>query len=181
MGKTMIDLKCAECGKEFARYLSEHKRSIRLERREFCCMTCAAIWSNRTNPRPGRPDNLRNAIHTDEFSPFRKHRHSIKWHCKDSGKEFSITLNNLKAQWEKQGGICPYTGWNLINPPTVTAWLKLPYPRSPKLASVDRIDSSIGYVPSNIQFIATIANYAKHEYTEKQLREFCDAVSHNGI
>ena len=178
--KTQIDLKCEECGKEFSRPMSEHNRSLKLGRHEFCCRRCAAIWSNRTTPRPGNPDNIY-PRHTDEFSPFRKHRHSIKWHCKNSGKEFTVTLNDLKAQWEKQEGICPYTGWDLINPPTVTAWSSLPYPRSMKLASVDRIDSSIGYIPGNIQFVATIANYAKHEYTEKQLREFCDAVSHNGI
>ena len=44
-------------------------------------------------------------------------------------------------------------------------------------ASVDRIDSSKGYTKDNIQFVAMIAQYAKHTFTEKELFTFCHAVA----
>ena len=43
-------------------------------------------------------------------------------------------------------------------------------------ASVDRIDSSLGYIPKDIQFVAVIANFAKHIFTEQDLIGFCQDV-----
>jgi hypothetical protein len=81
----------------------------------------------------------------------------------------------VKAQWEKQNGICPYTGWNLVNVETSRQKLD----KSPNKASLDRSESSIGYVPGNIQFVAMMANFAKNNFSSAQLVEFCRAVTAN--
>jgi hypothetical protein len=49
--------------------------------------------------------------------------------------------------------------------------------RHPNQASVDRTDSSKGYVTDNIQFVSLIANYAKSSFDVQQLFEFCKAVA----
>ena len=82
-----------------------------------------------------------------------------------------ITAENLKTQWESQRGICPYTGWKLVLRSRKGGKRLLNH------ASVDRIDSSRGYFPDNIQFVALMANYAKNSFEEKSMIAFCNAVA----
>jgi hypothetical protein len=82
----------------------------------------------------------------------------------------SITIDDLRRQWEKQRGICPYTGWRLILKRVNTK-------QTPMQASLDRIDSSCGYVPNNIQFISLMANYAKNAFNDDLMIYFCKAVA----
>ena len=51
----------------------------------------------------------------------------------------------------------------------------------PNTASLDRIDSSLGYIPGNVQFVSVIANYAKRDFQEEELFEFCEAVVRNRL
>ena len=81
-----------------------------------------------------------------------------------------ISVQDLQDQWDKQRGICPYTGWKM----------KLRLRKkgsSPYQASLDRIDSSCGYVRGNIQFVALMANYAKNSFDDEHLIQFCKAVA----
>jgi hypothetical protein len=43
--------------------------------------------------------------------------------------------------------------------------------------SLDRIDSSIGYVFGNVQIVCVMANYAKSDFSDEQMREFCKAIA----
>lgn len=115
----------------------------------------------------------------DEFSPFRYHLRNIKRHARQthsrnrvSPREISITLEDLKNQWDKQKGLCPLTGWRMINPITIN---RVP-PLSPRRASVDRIDSSKGYTKENIRFVCWMVQMAKHSFTDKEVIKFCQAV-----
>jgi hypothetical protein len=98
--------------------------------------------------------------------------HRIKAHNRESGKQYDITLEDLKVQWEKQHGICPYTGWTMKRPVNSTVRRSV----SPDSASVDRIDSSKGYTKDNIQFICLMAQYAKNTFQEADVLKFCEAV-----
>jgi len=82
----------------------------------------------------------------------------------------TITVQDLRNQWEKQRGICPYTGWR-VNLRTRVG------KTSPCQASLDRIDSSRGYLPDNIQFVALMANYAKNFFDDEHLIYFCKSVA----
>jgi len=104
----------------------------------------------------------------DKYSPFRKFLNSIK----KRSKPYDVGLEDLKQVWDAQCGICPITGWPLI--------LK---PRSglagcvqPNTASIDRIDSALGYVRGNIRFIAYMANIAKSDFTDEDLLVFCETI-----
>lgn len=43
-------------------------------------------------------------------------------------------------------------------------------------ASLDRIDNSLGYVVGNVRFVAVMANLARGEYSDSELRSFCASV-----
>jgi hypothetical protein len=158
---------------------AEHNRSIRLGRRNFCSLSCAGSqsWEHLKQYEEKNIEKLveYNKLPSllDEFSPFRKFRNSAR----KRDKESSITLQDLKSQWEKQKGICPYTGWPMMVFASAIYGLEQKY--NPYKASLDRIDSSKGYVPDNIQFVCYMANIAKNQYPESFLVEFCKAVADN--
>ncbi|MBO0351698.1 hypothetical protein J0895_21975 [Phormidium pseudopriestleyi FRX01] len=110
----------------------------------------------------------------DSYSPFRQHLNLARNHARMKGRECSLTLEDLKQLWERQGGRCVYTGWELENPPTTNGWLQCD--RHPRRASLDRIDSTQGYRLGNVQFVAVMANYAKRDFPEEKLLEFCTTV-----
>jgi hypothetical protein len=169
---------CEICGKEFQRITTEAKRNEKLGRRIYCSLKCVGKSNIRNIPVEKRyhPQNLRRGYWTDEYSPFRGHLNRARSHAKNK-RECNISLLDLKKQWEKQKGICPYTGWAMENKMQTSAKLK----KSPTMASVDRIDSSKGYTPDNIQFVCFIANIAKHDFSENDFLNFCEAVVKNVI
>lgn len=46
-------------------------------------------------------------------------------------------------------------------------------------ASLDRIDSSLGYVEGNVQWVTSEVNMMKQSYTQQRFIEVCTAVSKN--
>lgn len=40
-------------------------------------------------------------------------------------------------------------------------------------ASLDRIDSSMGYVPDNVQWVSNMVNMCKHKYTQDEFIQMC--------
>ncbi|BAZ13642.1 hypothetical protein NIES4071_54810 [Calothrix sp. NIES-4071] len=184
MGESTIHVNCqnSECGKEFIKRLSEFNRSQKLGRPHFCSLSCHAKYRGLGTsqvPVIRQTSHLKDIIQVDDFSPFRYHLKIMKKSAKRRGHECSVTLADLKALWERQNGICPYTGWNLINLGSTTeceSSLRTIY-----RASVDRLDSSKGYTRDNIQFIAVIANFAKNVFTEQDLINFCHDVYQHRI
>lgn len=160
-----IKIVCEVCKNEFERRAGEVNRNAKRNRKIFCSRTCAGKYHIRNIPEISKKWNhLNPANQRDEFTPFRCFLNSVR----RRDKEFDVTLEDLKSQWETQSGVCPYTGWNLL--------LKQGK-QVPNQASLDRIDSSKGYVKGNIQFVAYIANIAKSSYDDKTLFEFCKAVT----
>ncbi|MBE9211440.1 hypothetical protein IQ247_01690 [Plectonema cf. radiosum LEGE 06105] len=179
MAASIIVVTChnPSCQKKFNKRIAEFKRSERLGRLHFCSKSCFGKFKGLTNfgDKANKDTSyLRNIIRRDEYSPFRNHLKVMKKSAKHRKHECSVTLADLKQLWEKQQGICPYTGWNLVLLPSTTDYQNtiLTIDR----ASVDRIDSSLGYIPENIQFVAVIANFAKNIFTEKDLIKFCHDV-----
>jgi endogenous inhibitor of DNA gyrase (YacG/DUF329 family) len=181
MGATVI-LKCEICGIEFPRIKAEVVRNARRRRRTFCSKKCAGLgtYANFGDKINRDPKWLIPNNRLDEFSPFKRHLNNIKRGCYDRKKPewFNITLEDLKNQWDKQKGICRYTGWAMDNP-EVSGRDTESRIRTPKRASVDRIDSSKGYEKDNIQFICLIAQYAKNSWPENVIFEFAEAVQNN--
>lgn len=75
--------------------------------------------------------------------------------------EFNLTKEYLNELYQKQHGICAITGDTLsdINE-----------------SSLDRIDSSKGYIEGNVQWVTVQANKCKHVLSMQELYEFCCKV-----
>lgn len=171
--KTIL-LECEFCGGPFERALKEHKRNQKLGRRTFCDLSCANSYNNLANPRKGDVKNFKGKNRPrplDELSPFRWYLHRILAR-KEKSKDTDITTLFLKALWEEQKGICPYTGL-LMELPIGCISAKID---SPLRASLDRIDSSKPYRKNNVEFVCVSINYAKNGFTKDQMKKFIDAI-----
>jgi hypothetical protein len=93
-----------------------------------------------------------------------------------SGKEFDLTEKDLKDIWERQRGICPYTGIPMLLPKNSATKL----PKTPDRASLDRIDSKKGYTKDNVQFCSLFAQYAKNEWSDQVFRNFLAEINFTG-
>jgi hypothetical protein len=180
MSITKVKLNCFSCGIEFERNASEHKRNEKAGMKAFCNQKCCNAYWRQFVPKP-KPEQVKYCSsflipsnRLDEYSPFKYYIRNIKIHNKH---ECNVTLQDLKSQWEKQKGVCPYTGWDLVPRLTTKVDKNNNTKTNPRFASLDRIDSSKDYNPDNIQFVSYIANVAKNCYTEAVLIEFCKAVA----
>ena len=75
--------------------------------------------------------------------------------------EFNISIEYLWDLFIKQKQVCAITGDYIDNI---------------KTASLDRIDSSKGYIKGNVQWVTYRANVSKHTMTMPELFEFCRKV-----
>lgn len=84
-------------------------------------------------------------------------KHRAEWDY--GGMEFSITVEDIKIP-----DLCPYLGvpFNALDK-------KYGY-------SLDRIDSTKGYTPDNIQVISRLANMMKNNASEQELISFAKGV-----
>lgn len=92
---------------------------------------------------------------------------AIKWRAKEAGLDFDITAEYLWSLWLAQEGRCAYTGRALV----------LSLDRNGGTASVDRIDSSRGYVPGNVQWTHAVVNKMKWELPEGEFLAFCREIT----
>lgn len=167
--RTMVLCKCENCGKEFERRSDEFKRCQEHGYTTVCSRSCAAVVRNKKCA-TGNLNNLRSNNRLDEFSPFRYYVNKAR-----SGERVAsygqpdITVEYLKEQWEKQKGLCPYSNKQMVLPfTTKTHDIKA----IPQRASLDRIDSSKGYIQGNVEFVCYVINLAKNRFSREQMLEF---------
>jgi hypothetical protein len=162
---------CNNCGNKFEKAISEIKRTEKKNGNHYCSSKCAASKNSKLNLGEwcgnGNYDRIKNIRQRDEFTPFREylrraHRRKLIG---------DLTLNDLKEVWDKQKGICPYTGIKL----------KIKDKNSKihvfELASLDRIDSNKLYEKGNVIFVSTPINYMKNTMTEKETIKFCKIIA----
>jgi hypothetical protein len=77
--------------------------------------------------------------------------------------EFSLTLSDLDLPTH-----CPVFGWELVYQASGR--------RQPNSASLDRIDSRLGYVPGNVWVISWRANQIKMDSIVEELRAVANAM-----
>jgi hypothetical protein len=73
--------------------------------------------------------------------------------------------------FQKQKGICALTGWPL------TLYSKSRSASRDADASLDRIDSSLGYIEGNVQWVHKWANQAKNDLTMEEFVNMCRAIA----
>lgn len=88
---------------------------------------------------------------------------SIKSGAKRRGKDFDISLEYLQELLEKQEFRCALTGEKLV--------MDLDLPEAENTGSIDRIDSNIGYIKGNVQWVLKDINIMKMGLSEERLLE----------
>lgn len=165
---------CANCQKPFNKTKSEFNRSEKLGRKHFCHNSCSTSFNNKVFPRKSTTAHLPKGRLLDDLSPFRWFALRCSGRTASKGAT-DITPEYLSKLWERQKGICPYTGWSLMLPVCTVGFAS----RNAKNASLDRMDCSRGYVQGNVQFVSIMANYAKNTFCDSDLVDFCKAVALN--
>ena len=149
----MVELVCAKCSCHFMKEKKEYDRHIKQGRDKwYCSLGCCGKVA-------------------DTYSPFRPYYQPVKRNAINRGISFSLTLESLKALWEKQNGICPYTGISMKLGKVRDGRIFLP-----DWASLDRIDSSKGYEPGNVQFVCLFINYGKNGFSHEKVVEFLSKI-----
>ncbi|RAK63891.1 hypothetical protein [Hymenobacter edaphi] len=164
-----VDLVCASCGKAFQR--REAKRNQRLGRQAYCTRACSGRASRENLPAYDPAATYVIARHAanyrDRYTGFREHLRR----CCRRGHDATTTLDDLVQQWENQQGKCPYTGLTLVQPGHHACNDVI------HTASLDRIDSRLGYVAGNVQFVSMAINYAKNTLTHTEMVMLCRVIA----
>ena len=171
--RKLITFVCDNCGCEAQKPLSEYNRNKRTGKHMFCSRKCAVSFKNKQSK--GKPISEAMRAHlieisnnrTDEFTGFRYILRNVHKRFKD----VDIDLQYLKHLWEIQNGICPYTGIHLTLPTYKGHGDYF------TCASLDRIDSSKGYVIGNVQFVSLPINLMKSTMSDLAVKRFLKQIS----
>ncbi len=99
----------------------------------------------------------------------------IQHHARNSGREFTITIEEAWALYEQQGGKCALTGFDI----SLRTYNRGRGPNAVS-ASLDRIDNTKGYVPGNVQWLHKDINWMKGRFTQSRFLALCRAVTLHG-
>lgn len=91
----------------------------------------------------------------------------IKKSAERRGIEFSISVDYAWSLFEEQMSRCAISG------------VKLEFPKNSNgksMSSLDRIDSSFGYVEGNVQWVHPIVNYMKHTLSQEDFISWCGKI-----
>lgn len=104
---------------------------------------------------------------------------AVKNGAKSRGLKFNITLEYVWSLYEKQGRVCKLSGI----PIRFKKSQRIPGTKSriktEQTASLDRIDSSKGYVEGNVQWVHKDINQMKWQLLDSQFIEYCKLVADN--
>lgn len=165
-----VEVTCFNCQIQFSKDRSEVTRNKKLNRENYCSLKCHAKSRDYSHLVPFYGQNkIADYCNNrqDKFTGFREfiRRGNIK------GRKYQVevSLEYLLDVWENQKGICVYSGVQLV----------LPNKKSSKheMASLDRIDSSKGYIEGNIQFISAAMNYMKNTMSHEETVELCKIIA----
>lgn len=178
-----IQLTCDYCHKEFTKSLKEYKRKQKIKMvNNFCCLGHSTSFANYARSSDEWKERYEKQSSTfdiksrcqnrlDDCSPFRKIL-NVALH-RPKNEKCDLDLPYLKELWETQKGICGYTKLEMILPKTSNEYNST---RSLRKASLDRIDSSKGYIKGNVEFVCLSINYAKLDFNKHEFETFLKDV-----
>jgi hypothetical protein len=171
-GRKLSSCTCDNCGIEFEKPISEIKRNEKLNRKNFCSRTCVGKNNVKNLPKERIYDiSIHSKWRIDEYTKFRYHYRNIL----KRNKIVELNIQDLKEVWEKQNGVCPYLKINL----TLSSYSKIE--KDPILsASLDRIDSTKGYVKGNVQWISRAMNYLKNNMSGEDMMRVIQLIKKTG-
>lgn len=100
--------------------------------------------------------------------------HNIKCQAKRKKIDFNVSKEFLWNLFEKQNSKCALTGLDLLMP-VKSDDVK----NGNKTASLDRINSDIGYLEDNVQWVHKDINMMKQSLQQSKFIDYCKLVDHN--
>lgn len=162
---------CKKCGKlkpnnEYSRSTTHVKRG-----RQYVtqCKKCRVLYMQK--------DSTQDIIKRTRYQQTRKHRINIifnasKGNAKKRGLEHTITIDYLEKLFRQQKGLCFYTNKPMLKDTRDVI-------NSNDSVSIDRIDSSKGYVEGNIVLCRWIINRMKNEVSHSIFLELISEIYTN--
>lgn len=135
--KSGYNCQCKECYKE---YYQRNKRRYLDQQKEYYQKNKEAIKEK---------ERLRSQTPEKKYT-------SYKASAKHRGKDFTLTLEEFKAHWQKP---CVYCGIGI------------------ETIGLDRVDNEEGYHASNVVACCSACNVAKAELTQMEFIALCQAVA----
>lgn len=126
------------------------------------CKACSVKtrYSNRNNKRIGKQSPSWKGYKDIPRAIFTK----CKYGAQKRGLQFDLKIEDLQELWEKQNKKCAYSNRTLFfNNKSFSTSDKT---KMFDFASLDRIDSTRGYVKGNIQWVTQAVNIAKNAYND---------------
>lgn len=132
------------------------------------CKNCVKEKMASYHKRTWGPDRLQFSSYkrTKSVRSYLQYLRSKALHRKHG--EDVVSLDYLCDLWVAQGGKCALTGWLMT--------MELMKGVVPTNCSLDRINSTLGYVAGNVQLVSRAANIAKHDLSLSDFRNLCFAV-----
>lgn len=179
--RTKLNIICDCCKTSFKRDKDESLRKKKSKKKQYCSQSCSTKQQNksaRTKEWVNGKKNISNLKliadnQLDEYSLFRPLLSRCMRRKNRVGRTFPCNLDLLyiKELWEKQKGKCAITGVNLI--------LKSKENKNYQ-ASLDRIDSSKGYIRGNVRFVSVSINWLKNNLDDNHVKEFIEIIKNQG-
>lgn len=160
---------CIVCFRVFSSSGHAKCAMCRLHKKPNTCIECPSkVFSHSLRCKPCH-EKYRVGLKTprDKFTGFRQ----FVVRARSRKKLGELTLQGLFNIWEKQKGICPYSGVQLILPSYRKKNDKI------YVASLDRIESSLPYDDNNIQFVSAAINYMKGELSHDETIQLCKLIA----
>lgn len=172
---------CANCNKEFVKDAKEYRRRIKVKpnTRFYCGRKCTGIdnsgnlnitgWNasdeNKTHLRSiGAKANSRYSVEEKPFGEYARRARNRKHHA-----GFDLTVPYLMEIWNAQHGKCALSRIPLLH--------RHQTDNANDMASLDRIDSSKGYIQGNVQFISCALNWAKSNRTDDSILDLLAKIA----
>lgn len=96
----------------------------------------------------------------------------IRKNAKGRGLEFNVSVEYLHEIWIKQNKKCPYSGIEIT-------FTRIEEEFKYKTASLDRIDSSKGYIEGNVQWTTKQVNFMKQNLSDEDFLNLVTKIYEN--
>lgn len=149
-GRARVQVQC-KCGREFDRDL--HSLMVG---RSKSCQKCA-----HTRSRNGNWQGYKD-IPLAWFSRIYRHESRRKWEC-------DITVEYVHELWLKQDRRCALSGLPIGWDGNIR--------EGEFTASIDRIDSTLGYIKGNVQLLHKDVNLMKNKFNQEYFVEMCTRIA----
>ena len=143
---------CSECGK-----MQDYLRKTYAEQSLRLNKTCKKCSNRKTE------NNHRGMYNLIRLSWFEKSKKSAELR----GLVFDLSIEDIWFLYTAQEGRCALSGMSI-------GWAEVGAIHS---ASIDRIDSTMGYIKGNVQLLHKDVNFMKQQFSQEYFIEVCKAIA----